>query len=541
MKTNRLALALPTVLFVGTDFAAPPRKLKLYFALKVKAFNQSMFVTQDRKGNTYLAGTTSSTQFDFNTKDWLVAKYGPTGAKLWVRTFNGKGNGGDIPGAIKIDRLGNVIVCGYTTGVTQEGSAGAVVKWDSNGNRKYVRYQPGTASAAVEYDDYRAMAVDYLGNIYVAGSKTGPPVSGVDLLVEKLSPTLVPIWSRTWSQTSGSQLEQALSMDLHANGTAYISGDAPYQEQNAGGFWVYSSQGAMLKFVRFLGNDGYGRVSSVRAMGNRVYVFGDFRGTGLASNEASLFTNVYNSSGSLVHKRLVIGNATISRNTVDGGVGPDGSFAHLANAYVNGDAQVQSVRYNSSGVALGPATINLPNSVFGEHVVVHNQGNSGIFYSTGGRMLYAPILNNVLQSNQAMPLTLPGQTYDRPSVSPTGEVLVPYSQNGAAGVRIFDTTVVRGGFSATEVKEGGSVGYTYFAADETGYGRVRIRIYLAGQETTLVERNASFGPGQEPGDESLTLPPGAKAGGFLFMTIEQMDANNKPVGPAETQYIPIVK
>jgi hypothetical protein len=269
-------------------------------------------------------------------------------------------------------------------------------------------------------------------------------------------------------------------------------------------------------------------------------LFGDFRGTNLATNEASLFTNVYNQVGSLVHKRFVIGNSVISRNTVNGGVGPDGSFAHLANIYVNGDAQVQSVRYNSSGVALGPATINLPNSVIGENVVVHNQGNSGIFYSTGGRMFYAPVLNNVLQSNQAMPVTLPGQTYDRPSVSINGDVIVPYSQNGAAGVRIFESAIVTGNFVGAEAKEGSKVRFQYHGVKLAGTARVRVRIYLAGQENPLIERNSSFEEGQQGGDELLQLPPAAKAGGYLFMTVEEMDENGKPVGPAQTEFIPIV-
>lgn len=527
--------------------AQPALKLKRYFALKVKPFNQSMFAAQDRKGNYYLVGTTSSTQFGFSDKDWLVAKFSPAGTRLWYRTFNGKGNGGDIPGGIVVDRLGNVIVCGYTTGVAQEGSAGAVVKWDSNGNRKYVRYSPGTASAGFEYDDYRAIAVDYLNHIYVTGSKTGTPASGVDLLVEKLSPALTPIWSKTWSQTGAPGLEQGLSLDLHANGTVYIGGDAPTKDHFAGGFWVFTSQGANTKFIRFLGKDGYGRVSRVRAMGNRVYVFGQFRGNGFLANEDSLFSNVYTSTGSPIYTRLTVGNSTISRNTVDGAVGPDGSFAHFCTTGVGGsnpDTMTQRVLFGPGGVFSGLTSANLPNPAYAEGGFLFGGGTGSIFYKTfmngHNRLFSAPIVNGVLKSGQAVVLNLPGQTFDRPSLSPTGEVLLPYSQNGAAGMRIFLTPWVSARFGEEEARRGKAVKVSYHGVQPVGITRLRVRVYLAGQEKPLQEWKATFNQGQNEAVKDVLIPATAPVGSYLSISVEQLDFEGLPMGPATSDFIPIV-
>lgn len=528
--------------------AQPALKLKRYFALKVKPFNQSMFAAQDRKGNYYLAGTTSSTEFGFSDKDWLVAKFSPAGVRLWYRTFNGKGNGGDIPGGIVVDRLGNVIVCGYTTGVAQEGSAGAVVKWDSNGNRKHVRYSPGTASAGFEYDDYRAIAVDYLNNIYVTGSRTGTPASGVDLLVEKLSPALTPIWSKTWSQVGHPRLEQGLSIDLHANGTVFIGGDAPTTDHFAGGFWVFTSQGANTKFIRYLGKDGFGRVSRIRAMGNRVYVFGDIRGTGFLANEGTLFSNVYTSSGSVIFNRLTIGNSTISRNSIDGAVGPDGSFANFCTTSVSGnqaDTLTQRVLYGPSGVFTGLTSANLPKPAYAEGGFLFGGGAGSMLYKTfangSNRIFSAPIADGVLKSGQAVVLNLPGQNFDRPTLSPLGETLLPYTQNGAAGVRAFEVVNVWASFQAEEARRGRSIRVHFHGRKTVGSTRLRVRIYIAGQEQPFREWISSFTEDQdEPGITNVAVPPSVPVGGYLFMTVEEVNFEDKPVGPASTSFVPIV-
>lgn len=71
-------------------------------------------LTVDGEGCVYVTGL----DYDFVTLgDYLTIKYTSMGDTVWVRRYNGPGNGYDRPSDVGIDGNGNVYVTGSSTGI----------------------------------------------------------------------------------------------------------------------------------------------------------------------------------------------------------------------------------------------------------------------------------------------------------------------------------------------------------------------------------------------------------------------------------------
>ena len=131
------------------------------------SFDAATAITLDAGGNVYVTGSSyvSETNGDYST-----IKYDAKGNQLWVRTYNGTGNGGDGANAIAIDAEGNVYVTGQSEGSGFFNYDYATIKYDAKGNQLWVsRYDgPGIAT-----DIAFAIAVDVAGNVYITGSSYG--------------------------------------------------------------------------------------------------------------------------------------------------------------------------------------------------------------------------------------------------------------------------------------------------------------------------------------------------------------------------------
>ena len=78
-----------------------------------------MALALDAAGNAYVTGRSWSPEAGY---DFATFKYSPEGKELWVRRYNGPGNGDDNAEALAVDNLGNV----YVTGASE----GAVMQYD---------------------------------------------------------------------------------------------------------------------------------------------------------------------------------------------------------------------------------------------------------------------------------------------------------------------------------------------------------------------------------------------------------------------------
>jgi len=119
----------------------------------------------DGGGNVCVAGHNTGTSMG----DYATIKYAPNGDVLWVRTYDGPGGGMDIAYALVVDDSGNV----YVTGAS-DGSGGnsdyATIKYASNGDVLWVKRYNGLGNG---YDYACALAVDDSGNVYVTGGSDG--------------------------------------------------------------------------------------------------------------------------------------------------------------------------------------------------------------------------------------------------------------------------------------------------------------------------------------------------------------------------------
>ena len=124
------------------------------------AYDEPHAMAVDASGNVYVTGGSDN---DITSIDYLTIKYDADGNELWVRRYNGPGNGRDDAQDIAVDGSGNVYVTGYSYDVGDPNDY-ATIKYDPNGDTAWVRrYTNGNGWAW-------AIAVDSPGNVYVTGS-----------------------------------------------------------------------------------------------------------------------------------------------------------------------------------------------------------------------------------------------------------------------------------------------------------------------------------------------------------------------------------
>ncbi len=127
--------------------------------------DEAQAIQIDKSGRIYVTGqsTGSGTSFDFAT-----IKYNKNGDTLWVRRYNGAGNGTDQPLALNLDDSGSVYVTGFTWNGTSNDYT--TIKYDSLGNLIWVRNYNGPGNGN---DQALDQAMDQMGKVYITGFSMG--------------------------------------------------------------------------------------------------------------------------------------------------------------------------------------------------------------------------------------------------------------------------------------------------------------------------------------------------------------------------------
>ncbi|MGH2575544.1 MAG: SBBP repeat-containing protein, partial [Ignavibacteria bacterium] len=124
-------------------------------------------IAVDASGNVYVTGWSFGGVTDF---DYATIKYSVSGDSLWVRRYNGPGNGNDKAYSLVVDSLGNVYVTGHSWG-SGTGYDYATIKYNTSGDSLWVRRYNGPGGGGNDYAT--SLAIDLGGNIYVTGSSGG--------------------------------------------------------------------------------------------------------------------------------------------------------------------------------------------------------------------------------------------------------------------------------------------------------------------------------------------------------------------------------
>jgi len=146
----------------------------------------------------------------------LVAKYNPAGNQEWL-TPDSAAQEYDLPSGIAIDSSNNVYMAG-TTNRNSGGARGFLVKYDSSGDRLWEASAELFGSANVfGYD----VAVDVLGNVYLAGSTTGKLVPTAtshpyDGFIIKYAPNASEQWRVQFPDSLG-DFADTISVDASQN------------------------------------------------------------------------------------------------------------------------------------------------------------------------------------------------------------------------------------------------------------------------------------------------------------------------------------
>jgi uncharacterized delta-60 repeat protein len=179
--------------------------------------DQAFSIAVDTSGNIYVTGRSYGSG---TARDYATVKYDTAGNELWVKRYNGPGNGDDQAFSIAVDTSGNIYVTGKSTG-SETGYDYATVKYDTNGNDLWVaRYN----SPADGPDEAYAIAVDTSGNIYVTGGSYGLSETGYDYATVKYDANGNELWVGRYSNSPINDYNEAAAIAVDSSGNAYVTG-----------------------------------------------------------------------------------------------------------------------------------------------------------------------------------------------------------------------------------------------------------------------------------------------------------------------------
>lgn len=138
----------------------------------------------------------------------------------WVARYNGPGNGPDSARAICLDALGNIYVAGTSRG-DSTGDDYVVVKYDPDGTELWVARYNGPADGA---DTLADMKCDPDGNVYVTGSSAGVDTQS-DYTTVKYDAEGNELWVAQYDgPASLADVARAIILDGDAN--VYVTGES---------------------------------------------------------------------------------------------------------------------------------------------------------------------------------------------------------------------------------------------------------------------------------------------------------------------------
>lgn len=179
-------------------------------------WNIATALALDDSGNVYVTGE-SGFYFEENELtrediDFATIKYSPTGETIWIARY-GPAYECSYATALKVDRDGNVFVAG------QDRHDYATVKYDAAGNQKWITHFTGPGDTE---DVATNLAIDKAGNVVVTGWSTGEQ-DDKDYVTVKYNSAGFEQWARRESHSSNS-FDVAASLKLDGAGNVYLTG-----------------------------------------------------------------------------------------------------------------------------------------------------------------------------------------------------------------------------------------------------------------------------------------------------------------------------
>ncbi len=266
MSKNKYLLTLVLIGLIGLASAQVDTAwVRRYNGSPGNGTDYAVAIAVDGAGNVYVTGQSDAA--GTVERDWATIKYNSAGDTLWVRRYNGPGNGTDYGYAVAVDGTGNVYVTGMSTGSGTERDY-LTIKYNSAGDTLWVRRYNGPGNG---YDFALALAVDGMGNVYVTGYGHGSG-TGYDYATIKYNSAGDSLWVARYNGP-GNDADCAYAIAVDGAGNVYVTGNstgigtaddyATIKYNSAGNQqWVarYDGPGNGIDMANALAVDGTGNV-----------------------------------------------------------------------------------------------------------------------------------------------------------------------------------------------------------------------------------------------------------------------------------------
>jgi len=316
-------------------------------------------VAIDEHGYVYVTG--GSMRGSENGSDIVTIKYSPAGVQEWLTVYKAPGNGGaDYGTVIALDNMGNVYVAGSSYGIGNVFQDFITIKYNSAGQQQWeARYNgPGRSPESIT-----AMALDSQGNVIVTGQSEGGTGFSMDIATVKYNSAGVQQWVVRYNSPANFD-DYPNSIVIDSKDNIYIAG----QIRVAPGAYFdyvtikYNSSGQQQWVKTFNGTGGGDdKANSIAVDGtSNVFVTGVSNVDKNAAYLTDIVTIKYDASGNEVWKTQYDGPGKSSDGAVSIKLDGVGNIYVLGNS--NGGLSTQmdyaTIKYNSQGDKIWEARYN---------------------------------------------------------------------------------------------------------------------------------------------------------------------------------------
>ena len=321
-------------------------------------FDGAISAASDMNGNVVVTGSSSRTT-DSSSVDYATVKYSGTGVPVWTNRYNGQIDNVDQPVAVAIDGVGNVFVTGHSHGGVALADY-ATINYSAAGVPLWTNRYSGPANRA---DQPAGLVVDGSGNVIVTGYSTGVS-SSADYATLKYSNSGVPQWTNRYNGP-GNSVDQASAVATDSSGNVFVTGFSHSSSASSSADYAtikYSAGGVPLWTNRY--NSAANKVDQAVALAvdrdGSVVVTGSSYFPGLASL-ADFATIKYSANGIPLWTNLYNGPANRADSAAGIAVDPAGNvFVTGSSVTISTNLDFATILYSSAGIPLSTNRYNGP-------------------------------------------------------------------------------------------------------------------------------------------------------------------------------------